>query len=417
MIFNRFFVKRKKQEQTRPERAADYRVASAAVTGIDSTTFNCIDRIASQMAMLNFGVYSRRTRQKVANHWFYAVFRRPNMDDTRFNFLYQSAVDYYNGGIYWLKGYGTNGQLVSLFRLNPAAVMPSRDMVTRQRVYMYNGVTYSQDDIIAVPSRYSYSTLTGGLSIFQAGANAFDTAQKIDQYTKNAFSNGASGKRLVIDISAALPDSTDEQVDALRAKFEADYAGIANAGRPLLKKKSINYETIDTGGTDSKSVELSENRKFQEHEMAKIFSVPDELLRGDSGAMDLENVFTLFLEFAIKPLAVQIQESINTILGDDYYFEFDFNGVMKVSLQKRIDAYQKQINNGMLSLDEVRRMENRPPLPQAGDTYFMPVNMMPWDDETKKAYMAKQKMTAQGVIDGAGIASSDQHSPAGDDKQ
>jgi hypothetical protein len=139
------------------------------------------------------------------------------------------------------------------------------------------------------------------------------------------------------------------------------------------------------------------------------------LLTGKSANLDIENLFTLLTEFAIKPLAIQLQESINLLIEDNCYFKFNFHGLLKVALSKRVDAYAKQIGNGILSPNEVREKENLPPI-EAGDNFFMPANLIPLNNETINAYMAKQKLTAQG-LNGKGGDDSDQHSPAGDDKQ
>ena len=400
--------------QERPRDISDYRHASAKLTGRDSTSFATIDRIASEFAGLSYGIYNKRTNKEISNHPLYAVLARPNLEDLHFNFFYQSVVDYYNGGIIWKKGKGTEGQLVSLFRLSPQETTVTRDQFTRERIYLHNGHRYTDEDVLYIPSRFDYSTINGGSSIFKAANAAFDTAHKLDNYTNSAFDKGISGKRLVIDISNALPDATKEQVEELRNDYTATYAGPENAGKPLFKKKGMEYSEIGQNA-DNRAATLIENREFQEHEIANIFAFPGELLSGKSANLDLENLFTLLTEFAIKPLAIQLQESINLLIDDNCYFKFNFHGLLKVALSKRVDAYAKQIGNGILSPNEVRAKENLPPI-EAGDTFFMPANLMPLNDETINAYMAKQKLTAQGLNDKGGD-DSDQHSPAGDDKQ
>ena len=411
-IFKRSNPNPKAQE--RPQDLRDFRHASAKLTGRDSTSFATIDRIAGEFAGLSYGIYNKRTNKEVPNHPLYAVLARPNMEDLHFNFFYQSIVDYYNGGILWKRGLGTEGQLVSLFRLSPSEVTVTRDQFTRERIFLHNGKRYTDKEILYIPSRFDYSTVNGGTSIFKAANAAFDTVHKLDNYTNSAFDKGISGKRLIIDISNALPDATKEQIDELRSDYTATYAGPENAGKPLFKKKGMEYSEIGQNA-DNRAATLIENREFQEHEIANIFAFPGELLTGKSANLDIENLFTLLTEFAIKPLAIQLQESINLLIEDNCYFKFNFHGLLKVALSKRVDAYAKQIGNGILSPNEVREKENLPPI-EAGDNFFMPANLMPLNDETINAYMAKQKLTAQG-LNGKGGDDSDQHSPAGDDKQ
>lgn len=415
-IFN-VFNKRKNpnpQAVNKPERVRDSRPASSYKTSQDSTSFSVIDRIASEFAMLSYGVYDSKGR-KLEKHPLLSILKRPNLEDMHFNFFYQSIVDYYNGGIYWLKVYGTQGQLVSLFRLNPLEVSRNRDISNGNRyIYLYNGKMYTDDDIMYIPARYNYSTLSGGASIFKAASGTFETTTKLDKFTNNSFDKGMNGKRTVIDISQAYPDATKKQVEELRSEFEETYTGVENAGKPLFKKKGMEYTEIGSG-TDNRSATLIENRQFQEHEISKLFAFPSELLSGATSNINIENMFLMLLEFAVKPLAIQIQEYINLLFDDgDYsYFEFNFNGMLKVSLSQRIDAYVKERSNGMLTTNEIRAMEDRPPV-EGGDTVFTPVNLMPMNDETINAYMAKQKNEIQKLTDSA---NDDKHFAGGDDKQ
>ena len=388
--------------ESRPQGIVDYGYSSVGTNG---NVFAKIDRIASQVAMLSYGIYSGSgsERKQLTKHPMLDVIRRPSLEDMHFIFFYMSTVDYYHGGIFWKIARGRDNQVVSLFRLDCESVKVDRDL-NNNRVFRYNGQTYTQDEIVYIPSRFDYSTLTGGTSIFKAAKGAFDTSNKLDKYTNSSFDKGINGQRLLIDISDELPGATEEQINELRNKYAADYAGPDNAGKPLFKKNKINYSYIGNP-TDNRGATLIENRQFQESEISNIFGYP---IKNEN----LENFYTYLLEDAVRPIATQIQEAINLLFerGDSAYFEFNYNSLLKVSLTQRIDAYTKQLGSGQLTINEIRAKENLPPV-EEGDTIFVPVNYMPWNKETKDAYMAKQKLTAQGIKD------TDQHIPQGDDKQ
>ena len=415
-IFNR---KANKNAQSKPQIVTDYYNSNTWLQGATGTSFSCLDRIASEFALLNFSIYDVETRQKVKKHPLYAILKQPNLEDFHFNFFYQSAVDYYNKGAYWLKVF-YQGELVSLFRLNPKQVQIYRDE-NKKRYFAYNGVRFEDDQILYIPSRFDYSTLNGGSSIYDAVPEVFNTAKSLEGFTQKSFTNGVVGKRTVIDVSGAYPDLTTEQAKAIKDGFQAEYGGLQNAGRPILKKKGIEYSELQgTSSTDNQAAELSANRKFQKEEMGMVHAVPMGLLTGTS--TNLENDFALLAEFAVRPMATQFQEAISSLLDENkYYFEFDYNGIMKTSMATRVDTYTKQIATGVLTLNEVRAKENLSPV-EEGDTTFVPVNYMPWNKETKDAYMAKQKAIANGenqkesTETDEGVLNS-QHSPNGDDKQ
>lgn len=403
------------QAAKRPQFARDFSALPAIATNDNSTSFSCLDRIASEFAMLNFGVYDVKTKQKIKNHSLYSVLKEPNLEERKFIFFYQSCLDYFSGGCFWLIR-RFQGEVISLFRLNPQIVTIRRNQQTNRKEYLYGGAVLTDKDVVYIPSRFNYSTLSGGGSIFNAVPSAFLTAQSIESFAVNSFQNGFVGKRPLIDISGAFPEATKEQLKELKDSFQAEYSGASNTGRPLIKQKGIEFSSFD-GGSDNQSQELAKNRESQNKLLAQVFGFPVSLLDGTS--KDLESDFTLFLQFALRPVASQFEEAINSLLDESlYYFEFDYNGVLKVSLQQRIDAYIKQITNGILSLNDVLARENMQPI-EAGDTHFMPVNLMPWNEEIKAAYMAKQKQTIAENSLNAGTPTdpNTQHIPQGDDKQ
>lgn len=408
------FSKRKinKNASNQPRFVKGYYDNSTIFQGSEGTAFACIDRIASEFAMLNYGIYNQSDKQKTKKHPLYAVLKEPNLDERHFNFFYQSAIDYFNGGAFWLvRRY--EGEVVSLFRLNPLQVQVTRDTENNRRKYLYNGYIFTDNDVLYIPSRYGYSTLTGGSSIEDAVPSVFQTSKSLELYTKKSYENGVLGKRLVVDISGLANEPTEEQLDILKNNMQREYAGVENASRPLFKKRGIEYSELGSN-SDNRSAELSENRQIQKEAMSTLFGVAQSILEGKNpNEMD----FAIFSEFAIRPMATQFQEAINSLFDEDkYYFEFDYNGIMKVSLAQRVDSYTKQIASGILSLDEVRAKENLAPI-EAGDTHFMPVNMMPWNDEIKESYMAKQKQIAQESQTNDPLDVDTQHIPQGDDKQ
>lgn len=402
----------KRNKKIRPQDLKDFTPSGIQQRETDGIAFACMDRIASQFAKLGIGVYSQKTKEKIKNHPLYSLIEKPNLEEDRFLFFYNCVLDYFNKGCFLRVFKNRENKPISIFRLNPNQVHITRDFKTNKRIYHYNGYQYSDNEILYISSRWNYNTKTGGQSIFNASAGTFQTLNNLENYTNNSFNNGIFGKRLIIDIEKALPDATDEQIAELKALMTAEYCGVANAGKPLFKKKGIEYSEIGSGTVDNRSAELAENRKIQKDEIAMIFGVPLGLINQSSKDVDIEKDFLLLNEFAVQPIALQFEQAFNKLLDNDlYYFEFDYNTVLKVSFNQRIDAYTKQINNGLLSPNECRKKENLPEI-EAGNNHFMPANLMPLTDDVIEAYMAKQKQ----IVEADGGTLNSDHSPNGDDK-
>lgn len=407
-----FFTRKKNKDAVnQPDFISDYGSVFYPDKGTDGTSFACKDRIATEFALLNYNIYRLNPKESLARHSLYALLAQPNEDESHFNFFYQSAMDYFNGGCFWYKAM-RDGKCVSLFRLNPSETSVARDKDGR-RIFLYHDKIFTFRDILYIPSRFGYSSRYGGKSLSTVAKGVFDTAGSLDSYTKMSFQNGIAGKRIVVDISRLAPTISDDQIKVLKDSFQAEYSGPENAGRPLFKKNGVEYSEIGNGA-DNKAAELTENRKLQEHEVAKVFGVPEGILTVSKDT-NIEQTFTLFAEFAIRPMATQFQEAIATLLDEEKYgFEFDYKGIMKTALLQRVDSYQKQIATGILSVNEARAKEGLAPV-EAGDNVFIPVNYMPLNDETINAYMAKQKNEIAKGTDPTDEQS--QHFGGGDDKQ
>ncbi|MCL2381324.1 MAG: phage portal protein [Treponema sp.] len=387
----------------------------------DGTAFAAIDLIASSIANLSGAFYGAVSRQKVSRHSLYWVLNNPNADETRFQFMYQSVRDYFkHGNIYWYKHDNAEGGITSLYRLEPAKVSVTLG-ADHRKLYAYGGSVYTADKILHIPSRFGYDGLEGK-SIFSECRNVFKTANELDVYVKNVFNNNA-GHRLIIDISKYLPDATIAQIEEVKRQFEANYTGLSNAGKPLFKTKGLDFSKIDTGDKDNRASQLLENRQYQEREIAKLFGIPHPLLSASGKSVDIESLYILFIENAIRPVATQIEQAINRLLPPyqraSMFYEYSYNSLLKTNLIARINAYVKQITNGILSVNEVRKKENLPEV-EAGDINFVPSNLMPLRDDIVDAYMANAKKISletqkQLNTDSPGIKGN--HSPAGDDKR
>jgi HK97 family phage portal protein len=417
-ILNNLFKRNNKRLETIQKVFSN---SSDTITGQDATSFAAIDLICSSFANLSGYFYNKRTKQAIKDHNLYELINEPNFDENKFQFFYNSAKDYLNGNVYWYKYDNEDREIVSLFRLNPNNVKVKRDLNNR-KIYTYNGIDYDYQKILHIPSRYGYDGLIGK-SIFSMCNQIFQNTTEIDSYINNSFNNSI-GNRLIIDITKEYPNITEEQIQQLRNKFLQNYTGIKNAGKPLIKSGKIDYDKIETDFKDNRANQLVENRQFQEQEIAKLFGIPLSLLKG-AETNNIESLYTVFIENAIRPLATAFEQSINKLIPFDekvnIYFEYSYNSLMKTSLQTRIETYVKQITNGILSPNEIRRKENLPEIEEkAGKTLYIQANLMPVRDEVIDAYMAGAKIKEQLLNEEKNIQSpgvNGTHEKTGDDKQ
>mgnify|MGYP003633240138 FL=1 len=63
------------------------------------------------------------------------------------------------------------------------------------------------------------------------------------------------------------------------------------------------------------------------------------------------------------------------ITDSEYYIRFNMDGLLRGDIRSRYEAYTKSRQWGFQSVNEIRKMENMPPI-ENGDIYLQPMNMV-----------------------------------------
>lgn len=385
---------RNKNAKWLPDFLKDFRSSTIYHIENDITAQTCIDKIASAFATLSIGLYDKKTHNKIENASILEVIDEPNLDETHFQFFYSIIQDYFAGNVYLFKYY-KDGEVISLFRLNPNDVQVTREPEHNRKIFTYQGETYDSSKILHIPSRFNYDGLKGH-SIFDVYRKGFEVAEDLEKYTQTTFRNSA-GKRLVVDINKVLPNATEEQKKLFRDKLVDSLSG-ENSGKPLIKTGGVEYDVINTGYDDERSQTLDRNRKFQQEVIAEIFNIPLEYLSGN--VSNLENVTTMFMSTALQPIARAFEEAFTRLLPENqkekYFFEFNYSSVLRTSLGQKVDAYSKELANAQLTINEIRRKENLAPI-EAGDDLWIGSNLIPVTKENRDAILAGSKAKLQEV--------------------
>lgn len=102
-----------------------------------------------------------------------------------------------------------------------------------------------------------------------------------------------------------------------------------------------------------------------------------------------------FVVNTIRPWLVRFEQAFKQRLFDEtdreHYAEFSIDGLLRGDIASRYSAYAVGRQWGWLSADDIREMENRNPLPDGqGETYLVPLNMIPAGETAKIGDIAKE---------------------------
>jgi hypothetical protein len=147
-------------------------------------------------------------------------------------------------------------------------------------------------------------------------------------------------------------------------------------------------------GIPPEDAQFLETRKFQVNEIARWFRIPPHML-ADLERATFSNIEHLGLEFVIhtlRPWLVRIEQAISrdlltTAERKQYFAEHLVAALLRGDIQSRYEAYTQGRQNGWLSANDIREMENMNPV-EGGDVYLVPLNMIPADEAAMSAQAA-----------------------------
>lgn len=146
-------------------------------------------------------------------------------------------------------------------------------------------------------------------------------------------------------------------------------------------EEGMKYHTIGIAPEDA---QFLETRKYQLNEICRIFRVPPHLV-GDLDRATFSNIEHQSIEFVqhtIRPWLVRWEQEICRSLLDEkerllYFAKFNVDGLLRGDYKSRMEGYAIGRQNGWLSINDIRRLEDMPSIAkeQGGDDYLVNGNM------------------------------------------
>ena len=132
-----------------------------------------------------------------------------------------------------------------------------------------------------------------------------------------------------------------------------------------------------------------ETRKFQIDEIARIFRVPPHMV-GDLEKSSFSNIEQQSLEFVKYTLDPWVsrweQNMMRSLLSEEekktYFIKFNVDGLLRGDYQSRMNGYATARQNGWMSANDIRELENLDRIPSelGGDLYLINGNMTKLED-------------------------------------
>lgn len=349
-----------------------------------STVYACVRVLAETIASLPLNVYESDGKggSRIAqNHPLeYLLHDAPNEEMTSFIWREQMMTQILlRGNSYSQIVRSGKTAILSIYPLLSSNMTVDRDdsgaLTYKYKIEDENTITLSPSEVLHIPGMGFDGIM--GYSPIALMKTTLGLTLAAEEYGSKVFGNGATPAG-VLTHPNRLKDP-----EKLRNAWNAAYGGSANAGKIAILEEGMKFERISMPNSEA---QFLETRKFQVSEICRIYRVPPHMV-GDLEHATFSNIEHQSISFAvhtIRPWLVRIEQSMNKALFSEnergkYFVKFNMDGLMRGDYKSRMEGYAIARQNGWMSADDIRGLENLNPIgaEKGGEEYLVNGNMIP----------------------------------------
>tara|TARA_R110000824_G_C15133324_1_gene669237 strand:+ start:127 stop:1320 length:1194 start_codon:yes stop_codon:yes gene_type:complete len=344
-----------------------------------SAVWACVRVISESVASLPIGVFKEEengTRKLDKSSPIYSLLAyEPNSYMT--SFIWRESLMnnlLIHGNSYFKIKRDSALRPIELIYLNPEDVNPIKvDDVIYYDVKNYNNPIAQYDMLHFVGMGYDG---VKGKSVLTVHADTIGLSLGANVTATSYFGNSTA----IAGVLKHPGKLSEEAASRLRTSWNNNYAGPYQSNKTAILEEGIDFKPISIPASDR---QLLDSRLFQVQEIARIFRVPPHLI-GDLSKANYNSMEQLSIEFVrttLRPYLVNIESELNRKLFREserglYYTKMSVEGLLRGDSQARADYYQTMLQNGVFSINEVRRFEDMNPI-ENGDEHLVPLNFQP----------------------------------------
>ena len=355
-------------------------------TALQTTAvYACVRILSETLASLPLHLYKYTDsgKEKATDNPLYRLLHNePNPEMTSF-VLRETLMSHL---LLWGNAYAQvirdgRGQVLALYPLLPEKMEIDR-LDSGELYYEYQTdkgkVILRKEEVLHIPG-LGFDGIKGQSPIAMA-KNAIGMAIATEEYGAKFFSNGANPGG-VLEHPGVVKDPK-----RVRDSWNAVYQGSSNSHRVAVLEEGMKFTPI---GIPPEQAQFIATRKFQINEIARIFRIPPHMI-GDlekSSFSNIEQQSLEFVKYTLDPWVVRWEMALQKALlspteKEEYFIKFNVDGLLRGDYQSRMSGYSVGRQNGWLSANDIRELENLNLIPKelGGDLYLINGNMTKLED-------------------------------------
>lgn len=205
-----------------------------------------------------------------------------------------------------------------------------------------------------------------GLSVLSYASEMINLGADARQFGSEWFTTGGHPSGLLTYDGSLTPD----EAETAKRRFIDRLAG---KNEPVVLSKHWSYEPIEIQAADSQFLDtIGANTA----DVARFFRVQPELIGASSGNSSItyanvEQRSLSVMQFTLGPWTARLETGLSRLLPAPTYTKANVDGFIRTDARTRSEIIDRDLRNGMLSLNEARALLDRPPV-EGGDLHMWP---------------------------------------------
>ena len=348
----------------------------------NETIFSAVTMKANAIASAPVSINLDYRKLNPGEHKLAYLFKYgPNPRQTMFSFIqYMEATRNTNSGAYAIIEYSNVlGDISAIWPLKSEFVEPIIDQDSGE---LYYEITDHDDNtkkyvhnshVIAL--EYLDNNGFKGINPLNVLKNTIDYDREIKEFSINQMKTSLKANA-VVKIDTTLDEESLEEYDAMMEQMQENGIIYLDDGKDIKELSAKTY--IDPNIFDIEKITVER--------VERVFNIIGKLTKGSSTnkttSSDTEDL--LYLKDSILPVVRQYEQEFSKKLlttkekMQGYEIKFNMNGYARATMEKRGNFYQILYRNGVLSTNEIRILEDFPPV-EGGDKRYMSRDLCPVD--------------------------------------